>query len=139
VRSNTARLLVRNVSHLGVGQAASTAFGILLNAVIGHALEPAQLGVLYVAFAISSFVSVIVDWGQSAYLVREMARGRADEPRLIGSALLLRLATIVFSFATAVGVALALGYNGQAVELTLLAIVAAIPSAARTEWTSMRL
>ena len=128
MRSNTARLLVRNVSHLGIGQVASTAFGILLNAVIGRALEPAQLGALYIALAASSFVSVIVDWGQSAYLVREMARGRVDEPALIGSALLLRLATIVFSFATAVAVALALRYDGQTVELTLLAIVAAIPA-----------
>jgi len=128
VRSNTARLLVRNVSHLGIGQVASTAFGILLNAVIGRALEPAQLGILYIAFAISSFVSVIVDWGQSAYLVGEMARGRIDEPELIGSALLIRLAIIVFSFAIAVAVALALGYNGQIVALTLLAMVAAIPA-----------
>ena len=128
MRSNTARLLVRNVSHLGIGQVASTAFGILLNAVIGRALEPAQLGILYIAFAISSFVSVIVDWGQSAYLVGEMARGRIDEPELIGSALLIRLAIIVFSFAIAVAVALALGYNGQIVALTLLAMVAAIPA-----------
>ena len=128
MRSNTARLLVRNVSHLGIGQVASTAFGVLLNAVIGRALEPAQLGIFYIALAISSFVSVIIDWGQSAYLVREMARGRIDEPELIGSALLVRLATIVFSFAVAVAVAVALGYDGHIVELTLLAIVAAIPA-----------
>jgi O-antigen/teichoic acid export membrane protein len=128
VRSNTARLLVRNVSHLGIGQVTSTAFGILLNAVIGRALEPAQLGILYIALAISSFVSVIIDWGQSVYLVGEMARGRIDEPELIGSALVVRLTTIVFSFVIAVAIALALGYDVHIVELTLLAIVAAIPA-----------
>ncbi len=128
MRSNTTRLLVRNVSHLGIGQVASTALGILLTAVIGRALEPAQLGILYIVFAISSFVYVIVDWGQGTYLVREMARGRIDEPELIGSALLIRLATIVFSSVIAVAIALALGYNGQIVALTLLAMMAAVPA-----------
>jgi O-antigen/teichoic acid export membrane protein len=128
VRSNTIRLLVRNVSHLGIGQVASTALGILLTALIGRALEPAQLGILYIVFAISSFVYVIADWGQSTYFVREMARGRIDEPELIGSALLIRLATIVFSSAIAVAIALALRYNGEIVALTLLAMMAAVPA-----------
>ena len=128
MRSNTIRLLVRNVSHLGIGQVASTALGILLAAVIGRALEPAQLGILYIVFAISSFACVIADWGQGTYLVREMARGRIDEPELIGSALLIRLATIVISSAIAVAIVLALGYNGQIVALTLLAMMAAVPA-----------
>jgi O-antigen/teichoic acid export membrane protein len=128
VRSSTIRLLVRNVSHLGIGQVASTALGILLTAVIGRALEPAQLGILYIVFAISSFVFVIADWGQSTYLVREMARGRSDEAELIGSALLIRLAAIVISSAAAVAIALALGYNEEIVALTLLAMLAAVPA-----------
>jgi O-antigen/teichoic acid export membrane protein len=126
VRSNTAWLLVRNVSHLAIGQVASTALGIVLTAVIGRALEPAQLGILYIVIAISSFVGVIVDWGQGTYLIREMARGRVDE--LIGSALLIRLPTTVLSSAIAVGIALALGYSGQIVELTLLAMIAGVPA-----------
>ena len=146
LRSNTTRLLVRNVSYLGIGQVASTALGFFLNAVIGRALEPAQLGILYIVLAISSFVYVIVDWGQSSYLVREMARGRIDEPELIGSALLIRLAAFVFLSAIAVALALTLGYNGQIVELTLLAMIAPflphsscrliVPFAAGTEWIS---
>jgi O-antigen/teichoic acid export membrane protein len=128
VRSNTSGLLVRNVSYLGIGQVASTVLGIFLTAVIGRALEPAQLGIFYIVTAISSFVIVIVDWGQSTYLIREMARGRTDVPELIGSALLLRLATIVFSSAIAVGIAVALKYNGQIVALTLLAMLATVPA-----------
>jgi O-antigen/teichoic acid export membrane protein len=128
VRSNATRLLIRNVSHLGIGQVASTALGIFLTAVVGRALEPAQLGILTIVFAISSFANVIADWGQGTYLVRELARGRIDEPELIGSALLFRLATIVFSSAIAVAIALALGYNGRIVMLTLLAMTAAVPT-----------
>src|SRR5262249_51807216 len=127
VRSNITRLLIRNVSHLAVGQVASTALGVLLTAVIGRALEPAQLGILYIVIAISSFVGVIVDWGQNTYLVREMARGSSDGPELIGGALLFRLPTTIFSSAIAVAIALGLGYNGQIVELTLLAMIAAVP------------
>jgi O-antigen/teichoic acid export membrane protein len=92
-------------------------------------LEPAQLGILYIVSAISSFVYVIVDWGQSTYLLREMARGRIDEAELIGSALAIRPATFVFSSAIAVVIALALGYSGEIVALTLLALLAAFPGA----------
>jgi O-antigen/teichoic acid export membrane protein len=129
VRSNTTRLLLRNVSYLGIGQVASTALGVLQTAVIGRALEPAQLGILYIVFAISSFVYVVVEWGQGTYLVREVARGRIDEPELIGSALVIRLTTIIFSSAIAVAIAFALGYKTQIVALTLLTMVTAIPAA----------
>jgi O-antigen/teichoic acid export membrane protein len=128
VRSNTTRLLVRNVSHLGIGQIASTALGILLSAVIGRALEPTQLGILYTVFAMSAFAYVIVDWGQGTYLVREMARGRTDEPRLIGSALLIRLTAVFFLAAVGVAVAVPLGYSGQIVVLSLLAMISGIPA-----------
>jgi O-antigen/teichoic acid export membrane protein len=128
VRSNTTRLLVRNVSHLGLGQVASTALGILQTAVIGRALEPAQLGILYTVVAISAFAYVIVEWGQGTYLVREMARGRIDESELIGGALVVRLATVVFSSVIAVAIALTLGYGGQVVVLTVLALITAVPS-----------
>ena len=128
MRSNITRLLVRNVSHLGIGQVLSTALGILLTAVIGRALEPAQLGMLYTVFAVSSFAYVLADWGQATYLVREMARGRIDEAELIGSALLFRLASIILSSAVAVVIALALGYNGRIIALTLLAMIVAVPA-----------
>ena len=128
MRSNTTRLLVRNVSHLGIGQIASTALGILLSAVIGRALEPTQLGILYTVFAMSAFAYVIVDWGQGTYLVREMARGRTDEPRLIGSALLIRLTAVFFLAAVGVAVAVPLGYSGQIVVLSLLAMISGIPA-----------
>ena len=128
MKLNNRGLLVRNVSYLGMGQVASTALGFLASAVIGRAFEPAQLGLLYTVFTISSFAYVIVDWGQGTHLVREMARGRSDEPELIGSALLARLAAVVLVSAMAVAIALPLGYSGQMVVLTLLAIICGIPA-----------
>ena len=128
MRSNTTRLIIRNVSHLGIGQIASTTLGILLSAVIGRALEPAQLGILYTVFALVSFTYVIVDWGQGTYLVREMARGRADEPKLIGSALFIRLAAVIVLSAVGFAVARPLGYSGEIVVLALLAMLSGIPA-----------
>jgi O-antigen/teichoic acid export membrane protein len=127
VKSNTTRLLARNVSHLGIGQIASTALGILLSALLGRALDASQFGTLYIAFAILAFVYVLADWGQGTYLVREMARGRIDEPELIGSSLLFRLAAMVSSSAIAVVMALALGYSGEVVALTLVTVMAWVP------------
>ena len=128
MRSNTTRLLVRNVSYLGLGQIASTALGVLLSAVIGRALEPAQLGILYTVIATSTFAYVIVDWGQGTYLVREIARGRSDEPAFIASALVIRLALVVLLSAVGVAAAVPLGYAGQMVVLVLLSMVCGIPA-----------
>lgn len=127
MKSNTTRLLARNVFHLGIGQVASTILGVLLTAVLGRALGPADFGVLYSVLAITAFVAVAIDWGQTTYLVREMARGRPDEPELIGSALAIRLATTVIGCAVAVTIAAALGYSEHIVMLTLLAMIAGLP------------
>lgn len=126
---NNKRLLVRNVSFLGMGQVASTALGFLASAVIGRAFEPAQLGLLYTVITISAFAYVIVDWGQGTHLVREMARGRSDEPELIGSALLMRFVAIILISALGAAVALPLGYSREMVVLTLVAIICGLPGA----------
>jgi O-antigen/teichoic acid export membrane protein len=125
---NNKRLLVRNVSFLGIGQVASTALGFLASAVIGRAFEPAQLGLLYTVITISAFAYVIIDWGQGTHLVREMARGRSDEAQLIGSALLTRLAAVVLVCAAGAAVALPLGYSREMVMLSLVAIICGIPA-----------
>jgi O-antigen/teichoic acid export membrane protein len=126
---NNKRLLVRNVSFLGMGQVASTALGFLASAVIGRAFEPAQLGLLYTVITICAFAYVIVDWGQGTHLVREMARGRSDEPEMIGSALLVRLVIVVLVSGLGAAIALPLGYGREMVILTLVAIICGIPAA----------
>lgn len=128
MKADTVRLLIRNVLHLGIGQVTSTTLGILWIAVLGRSLEAAQFGVLYTVFAITAFASVFIDWGQNTYLVRELARGRDDESRLIGSALLSRLVTTALTMAATVIVARAMGYSGQIIALTFLSLIAAIPN-----------
>jgi O-antigen/teichoic acid export membrane protein len=126
--SNTTRLLARNVLNLGLGQVATTALGIVSATVVGRALEPADFGVLYVVLAICSFFGFIADWGQGTNLVREVARDRADEPELIGSALVIRLVSTACATALAGAAALGLGYDERVVTLTLLAMLVAFPN-----------
>ncbi len=128
MKSNTTRLLARNVFHLGIGQVASTALGILLTMVLGRALGPSDFGILYTVLAIASFVAFLSDWGQSTYLIREMARGRPDEPELIGTALLMRLGLILCSAAVAGATAVIMGYSEQIVTLAVLSVVVGIPA-----------
>lgn len=127
MKPNPTRLLARNAFHLGMGQVATTALGILLTAVVGRALGPAEFGVYFTIMTIFSFVYVIVDWGQATYVIRETARGRADEPELIGSALLLRLATTICASVIAVATAFVMGYDKHIVWLALLTVLVSLP------------
>lgn len=128
MKSNASRLLFRNAFHLGLGQVATTALGILLTATIGRALGPSDFGTLYIIWTIVSFVALIVDWGQTAYITREMAKGRLDESELIGSALLVRLTATLAACGIAVATAFAMGYDQHIVLLALLAVVVMLPA-----------
>jgi O-antigen/teichoic acid export membrane protein len=128
MKSNTSRLLARNAFHLGAGQIATTALGILLTAVIGRALGASDFGTLYIITTIVSFVALIIDWGQTAYITRETAKGRLDESELIGSAWLVRLTATLAACGIAVATAFAMGYDQRVVLLAFLAVVVTLPA-----------
>ena len=126
--SSTNKVVARNAFHLGVAQVASTTLGILQTAILGRTLGPADYGILYAAGIAAAFIYVIVDWGQSTCLVRELARERTDAPNLIASALLLRLALVILATSVAFLILLALGISQQIMSLTLLTVAVAIPT-----------
>ena len=121
-------VVLRNVLNLGVAQVATTLLGILGTAALGRSLGPSDFGILYLVFAISGFVGVIVDWGQGTYVVREIARGRSDEPVLIGSVLLFRAISTTFAAIVAALVALVSSYDSRIVLLAPLAVLVALPA-----------
>lgn len=121
------RRLVRNVLHLGVGQVISTCLGFLLTAALGRALEPSDFGLLYLVGTIYGLVAILIDWGQSTYVVRDSARGRADDPHYVGAVLWVRALCNVCGTAIGVLIALALGYDGNTALLVALAVVAGFP------------
>src|SRR5580692_9111418 len=84
--------MVRNVIHLGLGQVTTTILAILLSATLARSLGPSDFGLLFLVTSIATFAYVIVDWGHSAYIIRETARHPERAGDLLGSALAVRAA-----------------------------------------------
>ena len=121
--------LARNVLYLFLGQVASTALSIALNAVLGRHLSAPDFGVYYLVTSMTLFAYVFVEWGQGAYLIREVAQRPREEGYLLGSALVFRLLVAVFvTFATA-ALAWAMGYQDSVARLAGLAAVCNLPLA----------
>jgi O-antigen/teichoic acid export membrane protein len=137
VRPKKSGLFVRNVMYLGIGQVATTALGVVLTAALGRALGPSDFGVLFTVLAICAFVGFVVDWGQSTYVIREIARGRCDEAEFIGSALLIGVVGSVCAAAMAVAIALAAGYDERIVLLAPLAVIVALPTSLGQRFCSL--
>lgn len=121
--------IAHNVIFLGLGQIATTGLGFVLNAALGRSLGPSDFGVFYTILTIVSFVGFAVDWGQNPYVIREIARGRSDEPRLIGSSMLIGIAGSICAALLAVPIAVAAGYDRRVIYLAPLLILIAIPMA----------
>jgi O-antigen/teichoic acid export membrane protein len=119
----------RNVIFLGIGQIASTGLGFILNAVLGRLLGPSNFGAFYTILTITSFVGFAVDWGQNPYVIREMARGRSDEPAFVGSALLIGAVGSLCAAVIAIFLALASGYDARIIYLAPVSVLIGIPLA----------
>jgi O-antigen/teichoic acid export membrane protein len=119
--------LARNAFFLLAGQVASSALSLVLTAVLGRWLGVEEFGVYYLLVALSTFAYVLVDWGQSAYLIRESARRHDDNGMLLGGALAFRAAAAgVIAIAMLVLVR-ALGYDSRTEVLALIAVVCGLP------------
>jgi O-antigen/teichoic acid export membrane protein len=103
--------MVRNVIHLGLGQAATTILTILLSATLARALSPSDFGLLYLLTSIATFAYVVVDWGHGSLIIREAARHPARSGDLLGSALAVRTAAALLACPVAVATTWLLGYD----------------------------
>ena len=65
--------LARNAFFLLAGQVGSTALSVILTAVLARWLGVVQFGIYYLLAAVSMFAYVVMDWGQSAYLIRDVS------------------------------------------------------------------
>lgn len=122
-------VVARNAFYLLLGQIVSTALAIGLNAALGRSLGPADFGEYFVLTSMSTFAYVLVDWGQSAVLVREAASQLEFIGSLLGSVLASRVtaAAAVMVFTTCF--ARLAGYEPRIQMLVILAIGCAIPLA----------
>jgi len=119
--------MVRNVIHLGLGQAATTILTILLNATIARTLSPSDFGLLYLLTSIATFAYVVVDWGHGALIIRETARHPARSGDLLGSALAVRTAAALLACVAAVATTWLFGYDVRTRVLTGALILGWLP------------
>jgi len=119
--------IASNVISLGIGQIASAGLGFILNASLGRWLGPSDFGVFFTIVTICGFFGFAIDWGQSAYVIRELSRGRSDEPEFLGSAMLIGALGSVCAAMLAIAFALLAGYDKRIIYLAPLAMLIGIP------------
>jgi O-antigen/teichoic acid export membrane protein len=111
------------------GQVATSVLSLILTAILGRWLGAVEFGNYYLLVALSAFAYVFVDWGQSAYLIRESARRRDDSDFMLGGALAFR-AAVAFVAALALAMLVrVLNHDSRTEFLALIAVVCGLPFA----------
>jgi len=130
--AESSRAIARSALHLLLGQVAMTALSIFISAAIGRSLGAADYGVLYLASSIAAFAFVFVDWGQTLYVVREVARHPELAHELLGTALGFRVVVtagvtvLTFLTTTLLGYDLLIrGYTALVIAMNLPYLLAA--------------
>ncbi len=125
--SGAATGIARNALHLVMGQVSLTALSILLNALLGRWLGAADFGALYLVTSMTWFSYVFVEWGQGAYLIREVAKSRARAPELLGTALAFRVVAAPIVCAAALLLAHVLRYDNRTLFLAAMLFLTNLP------------
>jgi O-antigen/teichoic acid export membrane protein len=137
VTSRQDGVLARNAFFLLLGQVCTTVLAVVLNAALARALGAADFGIYFLLLSMSTFAYVVVEWGQSALLVREAAREPQVAGKLLGSALAFRVgvalgATLFTGLLTRV-----LGYDARTQALSALMVLCGLPLALSQPYTYM--
>ncbi|MFO0583460.1 MAG: oligosaccharide flippase family protein [Anaeromyxobacter sp.] len=117
----------RNILHLLLGQATTTAIAIAYSAALGRTLGPKDFGVFFLVTTMAAFSFVVVEWGGGLFVIREIARAPDRAGLLLGSALALRAGGAVAIVLPTVVVAWLLGYEPRILGLAAAAVAAALP------------
>ena len=119
------RLVFKNAAWLVGGQLLAAPLSVLVNAVIGRRLGPADLGYIYLASTLCSFGFLLVDFGQSTALPALVAQDRSRSGGLLGSSLAWRGATAVLVSAALFAGCVLLRYDRTFLLVLLLVSLAA--------------
>jgi O-antigen/teichoic acid export membrane protein len=83
--------VARNLGALVSGQAVTWTVTLVWTLIVPRALGPAGLGILVSAQSVSGLLGIALGMGTRNYLVRETMIDRAAGPKLVGTAIILRL------------------------------------------------
>jgi len=107
-----ARNIARNVTVQLVGRAVGTVFGLLTIAVLTRYLGTFGYGEFTTATSYLQFVGVLVDFGLTLTVVQMLSEPGADEERILGNMVSLRIVTAAAVFVAAPLIALAIPWSG---------------------------
>jgi O-antigen/teichoic acid export membrane protein len=116
--------VTRNVAAMAGGQAVTWSMSLLWTLVVPRALGPAGMGVIVTAWSVTGVLGLVLGLGTRNYLVREMVVRRAEAPRLLGTAMVLRIALAPL-FAAAAAAYAELAHVGHDARVVLWLAVAA--------------
>lgn len=119
--------IARNAIFLLSSQIFTMALSVILSAALGRSLGVATFGNYFLLQSIATFAYVSVEWGQSAYLVREAARRTAERNQLLGGALVFRVLVGVVAALAATTVARLIWDDETVRSLSLLAVASGLP------------
>jgi len=119
--------VARNAFNLVLGQVATTALAIVFSAAVGRSLGARDFGVYFLITSFATFAYVLVDWGQQFYVIREVARSPDRGSRLLGTALVLRVAGAALVIVPTGAVAWVLGYDARTCWFSVAFIVVSLP------------
>jgi O-antigen/teichoic acid export membrane protein len=86
--------IARNVGFLMGGQFITWTMTALWTFIVPRELGPAQLGLIVSAISVSSILGIVLQLGFPSYLVRESVADPEAAPRLLGTALVLKLVLV---------------------------------------------
>ncbi len=120
--------VARNAFFLVLGQIATTVLAVALSAVLGRALGAADFGVFFLVTSMALFGQVIVDWGQSQFMIGEVARAPKEAGILLGSVLVMRtVGGVVMSGLTAATAYILFDHDLKTVGAAAAMVLAMIP------------
>jgi O-antigen/teichoic acid export membrane protein len=123
--AGTGSLVLRNAALLFIAQVITTPFAVLVNAVMGRYIGPAEFGRLYLAQTFCGFGFLAVEWGQALTLPGMIAKDRARAGELLATAAVWRLTAAVVVSVVLAFVATTLGHDTSVTTLLLLVALGA--------------
>lgn len=138
---HTRSRLVRNMLMLFGGQVASWGFAVLWLFFVPRKLGPTAIGELVIATSVTAILGTFVTQGAGTLLTKEIAREPEVAGRLVGGAMVMRLACVVPAFLVTTLYAWLLHFSAEQTTLVWLAtagmLAAALSGALQAAFSGM--
>jgi O-antigen/teichoic acid export membrane protein len=118
--------LGRNVAAMAGGQIVTWGMSLIWTLVVPRVLGPGNMGIIVAAWSATGVLGLLLGLGTRNYLVREMVIREEDAPRLLGTAMVLRLALAPLFVGAALVYAQVAHISGEAAVVLYLAVAATV-------------